>query len=875
MPIHFSRWLCWLTLSLLACLSINALSRRTSAASAPPTSAFACSFTVAPQTKTVAAAANSFSVSVDASQLICPWSSQSNANWLTVTPAVGPGSLNVAVVVSANTGPQRTGSVVMAGKTVTVTQASGCTFAINPATRSVVEAGGNFTLALTASNAACAWTASESSPWITLGQLNGAGSTNFAYAVFNNDGPARSTTLTLAGQTHTINQASGCTFTATPNSFDFTAASNNGVITMTPSANGCAFNANTLVPWIHINSTANGKITFSVDVNAGPARDGLISAGFNSINIHQRSGCDYDLTPGLANYPASGGAAGVSVAATSNQCQWTAVSDANWITLSNPGPHQGNKLVNYSVAANTGYLRSGSITIGARKLTITQASGCTFSVNQTSQSFAANGGNGSVPVAASGNDCPWTAVSNDNWITITGNANKQGTTNANFTVAPNNGPARTGSVTVAGKTVIVGQAAGCNFTINPATQNFSAAGGAGTVNITASNAACTYSSGNPPAWVSVNSGATGTGSGVLTFTVAANLGAPRSGSLQIAGQTLSLSQEAPALTAPVVASLSPGFTARGGGEFTLQVLGSNFTPNCRVRWNGVERATSYVSSTQLLASIPAADIAAEGQADISVFNVSASNGSNEKPFMIYGALANVSSASYTGATLAPNSMVSAFGSGLATQTQVANKQPLPMELAGTVVTIQDSQGQTLPAPLFFVSPLQVNYLLPEKVMSGPALVMVQSGDQHISVQFVQIAPVAPALFTANASGKGVATGLVLRIKANGQQLYDSFAQYDNVTGKFIAKPIDLYEPNEQVFLIFYGTGFRYRSALEAVTVEIGGLELKADYAGPVAGFEGLDQINLHIPITLAGRGELEVALKVDGNNANPVKLAFK
>jgi len=191
------------------------------------------------------------------------------------------------------------------------------------------------------------------------------------------------------------------------------------------------------------------------------------------------------------------------------------------------------------------------------------------------------------------------------------------------------------------------------------------------------------------------------------------------------------------------------------------------------------------------------------------------------------------------------------------------------------VTIQDALGKVHQAPLFFVSPNQINYLMPEQVAHGPALVMVQSGNKHISIQFVQISPIAPALFTANASGKGLATGVVLRVKANGQQVYEAFAQYDAATAKFIANPIDLSDPSEQVYLIFFGTGFRFRSSLDAVSMEIGGTALKPDYAGGVASLAGLDQLNLLAPHSLAGRGEVEAVLKVDGKTANAVKLTFK
>ena len=140
---------------------------------------------------------------------------------------------------------------------------------------------------------------------------------------------------------------------------------------------------------------------------------------------------------------------------------------------------------------------------------------------------------------------------------------------------------------------------------------------------------------------------------------------------------------------------------------------------------------------------------------------------------------------------------------------------------------------------------------------------------------IEIAPVAPGLFTANSSGQGLATALALRVKANVQQVYEPVAQYDQATGVFMANPIDLSAPDEQVYLIFFGTGLRYRSSLNAVSLELGGIAADVLYAGSTPGLAGLDQVNVLVPNSLAGHGEVEAALTVDGKKANTVKLVFK
>ncbi|MGH9842479.1 MAG: SBBP repeat-containing protein [Blastocatellia bacterium] len=128
-------------------------------------------------------------------------------------------------------------------------------------------------------------------------------------------------------------------------------------------------------------------------------------------------------------------------------------------------------------------------------------------------------------------------------------------------------------------------------------------------------------------------------------------------------------------------------------------------------------------------------------------------------------VASVSAASFLGAELAPESIVAAFGTGLATQTVVATDTDpntpgiqLPAELAGTTVEVKDNAGTTRRAPLFFVSPTQVNYLMPPMTAPGAGVVTIKSGDGKIAVGTIQAASVAPGLFTANASGQGVAAG---------------------------------------------------------------------------------------------------------------------
>ncbi len=238
-------------------------------------------------------------------------------------------------------------------------------------------------------------------------------------------------------------------------------------------------------------------------------------------------------------------------------------------------------------------------------------------------------------------------------------------------------------------------------------------------------------------------------------------------------------------------------------------------------------------------------------------------------------VASVSAASFTGAEMAAESIVAAFGDKLATGAQTATSIPLPTTLAGTIARVRDNAGDERSVPLFFVSQSQVNLQIPAGTVNGPATITITSGAGTVSTGTMNIATVAPGLFTANANGQGVAAAVALRVKANGEQIYESIVQFDSGQNQFVPAPIDLGATSDQLFLILYGTGFRFRTSLSTVTAAIGGTNVDVLYAGPVDGLVGLDQSNIGIPRSLAGRGVVDVVLTVGGMPANTVTAQIK
>ena len=237
------------------------------------------------------------------------------------------------------------------------------------------------------------------------------------------------------------------------------------------------------------------------------------------------------------------------------------------------------------------------------------------------------------------------------------------------------------------------------------------------------------------------------------------------------------------------------------------------------------------------------------------------------------AVATVSAASFSATAFASESIVAAFGEILGTGVEVATSVPLPIKLAGSSIKVRDSAGVERDAPLFFVAPQQINYLIPAGTANGSATVTVTSGDGTISQGTLNITTTAPGWFTANANGQGVPAGVVFRAKADGTQSLEVLSQTEG--GRQVPREIDLGPDGDQVILVLFGTGFRGSTAPGSVTCRIGGETSEVLFASAQGGLVGLDQANLRVPRTLIGRGVVDLVFTADGRVANTVQIRVK
>lgn len=217
------------------------------------------------------------------------------------------------------------------------------------------------------------------------------------------------------------------------------------------------------------------------------------------------------------------------------------------------------------------------------------------------------------------------------------------------------------------------------------------------------------------------------------------------------------------------------------------------------------------------------------------------------------------------APVAPGSIVSIYGSNLAAAGTSATTLPLPTNLGGASVTITDSSGAQASLPLFYAGPNQINAEIPQTASTGTATLTITTPN-GAQTAFVMLATVAPGLFTANQSGKGMAAAQF----ANGTQpVIDIF---NCAAGSCAGVPLDVSSGNTA--LVLYGTGIQNRTSLSDVTVTIGSQTLPAAYAGS-AGFLGEDQVNVLLPASLAGSGTVNITVSISGAASNVVTATFQ
>jgi uncharacterized protein (TIGR03437 family) len=220
----------------------------------------------------------------------------------------------------------------------------------------------------------------------------------------------------------------------------------------------------------------------------------------------------------------------------------------------------------------------------------------------------------------------------------------------------------------------------------------------------------------------------------------------------------------------------------------------------------------------------------------------------------------VNAASFGARSLAPGSLGSIFGAGLATGTTQASGTTYPTSLGAVSVTLA---GQL--CPLWYVSPGQINFAVPPNIPAGRYAIQVGSATSE-----VLITELSPGLFTVKGDGTGVPLATVSAVSSDGT--ITALTPYQCFASGCFASPMPLPDGLTDLYIVLYGTGIR--NARE-VTAAMGSQSVEVTFFGGQAQFPGLDQVNLHMksPATLSGSQAL--SLEADGISSNTVQLVFR
>jgi hypothetical protein len=283
--------------------------------------------------------------------------------------------------------------------------------------------------------------------------------------------------------------------------------------------------------------------------------------------------CAYTATSSLSQFNAEGGTGTLTIQ-TAGSCSWTVTSSSSWVAFTNSPSGQGDGSVGFSVATNSGAdARTATLSVGGQAVTLSQAGSsggppCTYTLAPTTISAAATGLTGAVTVTTQ-LDCRWTAVSPQSWITIPSGPTGVGGGAIQFVVAANNvATARQGTIEAGGQSVIVTQLGSpsgpaCSFILNPPSASYSWPGATGTLRVD-TQPSCVWAAVSQMTWVTITSGAQGTGSGIVNYSVDFNNStASRMGLINVGGHAVTVSQQGnpcPSTVAPTSAT----FAAAGG-----------------------------------------------------------------------------------------------------------------------------------------------------------------------------------------------------------------------------------------------------------------------------------------------------------------------
>ena len=541
------------------------------------------------------------------------WTTSESLSWITVTPPSGLNDGSIIVSAIANTGPARSGTIIItaacgATATITVNQAAPCMLTVSASTLNFSSSAGNQTVSISSYSS---WTVSESLSWVTVTPPSGSNNGLINVNVIANPGNARSGIITLSAAcgtsvTISINQGtSGCALTSSSNTLIFSASAGNQTVNITSNSSWVVSESLSWVTVTPPSASNNSSISVAVLSNPGAARSGTISliaaCGTTiTISVNQNAiTCSLSASTNNLYYPATSGDQTVVITSNSN---WTVSESLPWVAIT---PISGSNSGSFKVyvIANSGAARSGSVTVTAAcgttvTIFVTQSGPCTLTASSAILNFPATAGNQNVNISS---NSTWSVSESLSWVTVTPTSGSNNSS-INVNATANTGSARTGIITLTaacGTTVSITvnqNSGGCLLTTSANMLNFSAATGFQTVSI-ASNSTWSVSESLP--WV-VIAPTSGSDNGSFKVYVVANSGAARFGTITVTaacGTTITITVNQSAACSLTVSSSILDFSSAAGNQTVNVTSNSTWVVSESLSWVTVTPPSGSINNT--------------------------------------------------------------------------------------------------------------------------------------------------------------------------------------------------------------------------------------------------------------------------------------
>ncbi|HJT87665.1 MAG TPA: VWA domain-containing protein [Bryobacteraceae bacterium] len=416
-----------------------------------------------------------------------------------------------------------------------------------------------------------------------------------------------------------------------------------------------------------------------------------------------------------------------------------------------------------------------------------------------------------------------------------------------------------------------GGSTGCNYFVQPLTQNIVGGGATGFVNIIAATG-CTWTAVSNVSWITVLAGASGNGQGAVSYRVDPNpTSSTRTGTVTIAGQTHTVTQAGGGGCSYSLMPSSNNMLAIGGSSSTRLTTGAgcSWTASSGASWITLTSPSSGTGSAAINYSVSPNTSTSSRTGTITVsgqtFTVTQAGGASATgPNIAPGGVVNA--ASNRGGGIARGSFFTIYGTNLGPSSQQqATTYPIPDSLAGVTVTL--TQGSiTRHAYLHFVSATQINGILPSDTPLGTVQLTVGYLGAASLSEPITVVDTAFGIFSASG---GSGPGIMQNYNADNDQPLNM--------ASIPAKPGQI--------VILWGTGLGPISTADnqpppggnlptPVEVWAGGKLAKLLYSGRAPSFAAVDNVYFEVPADIPLGCSVPVQVKAGSSWSNTVRMAL-